>query len=77
MASSPAVSIECPECVRLYSERDQLRQLYDLAAANIRPALEDNSTQYLILVTLANEANFDLERAEAEIVQHQHWHASN
>ena len=60
----------CPECERLTAQRERLRYIYALAAANVRPSVGSSAGQYMLLKTLADEAQVDLELAETELQQH-------
>jgi hypothetical protein len=67
-------SLECAECARLIAEWATMRQANALPVARVRAAIGDDSGQYLIMKTLAEDAQMDMGLIELEIMHHQAGH---
>lgn len=67
--------MNCPECERLYAERDRRERALATATAIMNAAAtSDDSAEYMRLRAVANEARLDLSLVEAEIARHPDRH---
>lgn len=64
--------MDSAESNRLMAECQHRKRIYEYAALKMMSAATSaDCAQFMILKTLADEAKLDLDRAEAEITQHQ------
>ena len=68
--------MECADCTRLIANRARRLHLHQLATFKLNiAATTADQAHFMVLKTLADEAKFDLDAVDSEIVRHQDRHA--